>query len=60
MNEFEIIFADPLTSAGYMYGSAICVAILLAWGTLFLRRSQLAKSSDRIVASPRPIQREAA
>jgi hypothetical protein len=38
MNEFEIIFADPLTTAAYMYGSAICVAILLGWGAVCLRQ----------------------
>ncbi len=61
MNEFEIIFADPLTTAGYMYGSAICVAILLAWCALFLRRPQFANNSGRLITDPsQPIQRDAA
>jgi len=38
MNAIEIIFADPLTTATYVYGSGICLAILVACGAVCLRQ----------------------
>lgn len=37
MNAFEIIFADPLTTTAYGYGSGICLLILFGWGLAAVR-----------------------
>lgn len=38
MTEFQVIFADPLTTAAYVYGSAICLLMLFGWAALLLRQ----------------------
>ena len=37
MTEFQIIFADPTTTAAYFYGSGICLLIMFGWAALLLR-----------------------
>jgi hypothetical protein len=37
MTEFETIFADPITTVTYIYGSLLCRATLSGWGLLTLR-----------------------
>ena len=46
MNEFQIIFADPTTTAAYVYASAICLLILLGRAALLLREPKSGWTPD--------------
>jgi hypothetical protein len=53
MTEFQIIFADPLTTAAYVYGSGICLLILFGWAALQLRLPATAWPPELRAASQR-------
>ena len=51
MTDFDTIFADPTTTAAYLYGVGLCVVILMGWGLLMTFRAPAVRWTPELRAA---------